>query len=568
MKWIIRYTLVLFIATGIFTSCKKPVPKITKLIPRQATVVVGIDTKSIAGKIDENEAAFENLLRNMSIDGDTTVAKGKQEWSDLKNAGIELSENIYLSVVSKGGNSVAGGGNMAVSVYAHLDDGEKLQAYIKKKSPQAQIKKEGDINYAELGSNRVVAWNDDVVIATEYENQMSSLQFDENGEPVAPPASANPEAGAKAEVLSYFKIDEDQSVVGITEFRDLMQEKADGSFWVNSSSTSNDLPLPLPKLKQLLENSFVASTINFEDGKVVVNSKSYSAQPMQDIFSKYEGDAVNLDLVKRYPSDQINGFFLLSFDPNIIDGLVRYLEVGGMADGYLTRMMGTNFTVQDVVKAIKGDMAVIISDFSYAAPDSTSTSSILSSLPTMKLLLNIPVGDPAQMNRLMDKLTEMQLMRKAGTEYTLADFGQSMGVAGLVDNKNLLVANDSSLLMAYRGGKGTAAINADVEKEFSGKSAALFINIQSLLNSVQTTQPSPVLSKSKALFKEATGYAEKFNGKYTEGHFELRMNDTKQNSLAGLVDFMAVASAESRKTKSEEQMFEEDAMDDTTVAIP
>ncbi len=96
MKAVIRLSLLLITATAIFTSCKKDAPKQTRFIPKDATAVTTINTKSLHNNLMENQELLEDLFKTMSKGNDTAIDKGKREWEDFKNSGIDLSETFMF----------------------------------------------------------------------------------------------------------------------------------------------------------------------------------------------------------------------------------------------------------------------------------------------------------------------------------------------------------------------------------------------------------------------------------------------------------------------------------------
>jgi hypothetical protein len=301
----------------------------------------------------------------------------------------------------------------------------------------------------------------------------------------------------------------------------------------------------------LFANSFTAAKINFDDGKISMNSRSYYSKELRDILKKYSGSTADLGLVENYPSDNINAFGVFAFNPEFINGLVQYLEVGGMVDGYLTRMMGTNYTLQEALKAIKGDFAVVVSDFASKSNLDPSAGVQNVSLPNMKMILNIPVGDKVQMNRLMDKLAEMQMVVKINNQYRLNQNLQRIGYQMIVDDKNLFITSDENLLNQYKAGSKKANLNKEVINDFKSKSGVAYVNIESILNGMNSSvnvQGSNVLPKAKETFKDLSVYTDNFNGKFVEGHGELRFKNEKENSLTSLLSFVETVSKNIKTT--------------------
>ncbi|MDQ6812376.1 MAG: DUF4836 family protein [Bacteroidota bacterium] len=563
-----RLCLFLLLAAACITSCKKSVPNQTKYISKNTVFVAAVNTKSLQSKLMKNQATIENIIRSAS-GSDTTINKGKQEWEDLKNSGVDLDENFYVAVASKGGGGLTSGtGSMVTSVIGALKDADKLEAYIKKKDPANEVRREKNYSYLTIHADNMIAWSKDVVIMMSYQKSFSpnNMQYDSATGSFNLGTSPNVINEMKGELEADFNLKEDQSVAAIPEFRDLMQEKSDASIWVNSSASMESLPLPLPKLKELLSNSFTAAKVNFEDGQITMDSKSYYSSEFRDILKKYPGTTADLSLVERYPSNNVNAFGVFSFNPQLINELVKYLEVGGIVDSYLTKMMGSNYTLQDALKTIKGDFAVVVSDIATRSASDSASAPAAAALPNLKMIVNIPVGDKLQMNRLMDKLVQMEMLIKSGNQYTLTPNMQRMGYQVLVDDKNIFVASDENLLNQYKAQSGKANLNKEVMNDFKNKSGVAYVNIESILNGMKgsvNVQGTNVLPKAKETFRDLELYINNFNGKYVEGHGALRFKNEKENSLTSLLSFIeTVSKAVKRDPKTVKTM---DADDNTSV---
>ncbi len=547
MKLLMRLTLVLMAATALFASCKKAVPKQITHIPKEASFVASINSKSIQNKLVKSQITLENLLKNLTSPHDSAMEKGKKEWEDLKNSGIDLDENLYISVIQKSGGFGAGKASNVASVVGSLKDAGKFEQYLKKKKEGINVQKEKDYSYVQDGDN-MVAWTNDLVIGLSYNKSYTGgMEYDSaTGQfNMSKPQDASSATDLKAEMASYISLKEDASVASIPEFRDLMQDKSDVSFWANSASSFSSLPITLPRIKELTENTYTAATLNFEDGKIAVNSKSFTSKALSDIFRKYPSREVDLSLVENYPSNNVDGFVVLAFNPEIITGIINYLEMEGTADAWLTKTMGQTYSVNDLVKSIKGDIAIVVSDFGMQNKDQQMSHG----LPPVKILFNAPIGDKAKLNQLLDNLVKQQLLVKQNNQYGLNPSMRSMGVQLSVDDKNILFTTDSLLLSQYRSKSGTGGIDKGVLNDFKGKAYAGYVDIEKILNAFPPNDKNfdSVLNSARQTFKDARGYADKYNDKYTEAHFELRMKDDKESSLVSLLKFFAVAGETARK---------------------
>lgn len=558
MKHLFRLRLMACLSIILLASCKKSFPPQLTFIPKNATVVAAINAEQLKDKLVKSQASLEKIISNLSGNSDTALEAGKKEWEALKKSGIDFEKNMYVWVVQKGsaGSEGTSMSNNISAAVASIKSSNDLAAYIKSKDATLEIKKDKNFSYVTKGGDKMIAWNDKSVVAMMYNKSYSGgMEYDSvtgNYNRKAP-ADANVTTELMAEMTASFTRAQGESIASIKEYTNLVAEKTDLSFWINPSNSINGIPFPLPKIKELAEGNYTAVTLNFEDGKMVVNSKSYAGKALAGILKKYSGPEVDLDLVKRYPAADINGFMVFAFDPQIFSGIVKYMEVGALVDGYITKFMGTNYTLEQALKAFKGDIAVVVSGIGFSNANSPDTMGVRTmSMPIAKMIFTMPVGDKTEMNKIMDRLAFMKMLEKTSRGYELSG-PSGFGLTGLADNESITIASDSQLLQAYKTKSSAVAQNIEL-KSYSGKSAAAYFNIASVLNSLSSQKQGDstfniVLNNAKATFKDLQAHSENFKGDAIASHFELRFVNEKENSLVSFLSFIAQASEMAKKNK-------------------
>ena len=232
------------------------------------------------------------------------------------------------------------------------------------------------------------------------------------------------------------------------------------------------------------------------------------------------------------------------------------MEVGGVVNGFLTRFMGSEYTLQDALKAIKGEIAVIVSDISAPSAATQQPGMPPNTLPEAKVIINIPVGDKVQMNKMMDKLVEMGMLTKENNEY-VPKGTMAPGLTAVANDKNIIIASDQALLSSYRAGTGKATLKSGVLNDLKSKAGVMYFDIASVMDAVATTsasnpQSGEIMPTARQTFNNVKGYLNNFNGKYTEAHFDLNFQNEKENSLTSLVKFVTKVAEVNKKYLSVE----------------
>lgn len=556
MKRIVHYTLLFVVIIFAAASCKKSAPNQTKYIPKDAMFVFDMDWKSLSEKAAKGNINWDSLFKSVADEGDdSAIAQGRKLMEDFKNSGVDMESNLFFFL--KIGGSMMNGQSATGGIVAGMKDAGMFENYIKKQPGAGEIKKESNYSYISIGNDFTVGWNKDVVILSG-----SGMQ---GGSATAPASNTAPQT-----LAALFSQKEEESVAAIPEFLDLMTEKADMLVWTNSGTMMNAVPLlGLTKFADLLKDSYGAGAINFEDGKLVGNFKSYSGKDLADIWKKYAGPTVNMDMVNQYPTP-LTGFAAFSFNPEIIKEIIKFGGMEATANQYMQQM---GFTLDDITKAFKGDFVIAFSDFGIKKTEFPGPSGVGSvTQPVGKLVFNATIGDKAAYDKIVAKLAEMGEMEMKNGQYVPKGMGDY--ISWNMNGKNLVVATDTELMQQYLAAKGNAAVPEDVASQSKGKSIAFYFDINKILQAIPADSAYLQTSESaKATFKNVIVTSDNFNGKYVGSNFELRTMNDKENSLVTLVKFISQAAkqaAEEEKKYSMGGMSDMDmsAMDTTQMVMP
>lgn len=543
MKPLLRSAIAMLCLVAVLTSCNKKAPQEARYIPKNTGFVLVLDPKSMQDKLQKGGISIDTLLAKV-FSNDSLDAKDKVRFEELRtNAGIDWNSQLYVYGTQK--NSADNSPINIMNVLATITDAGKLEAFLKK---QVELKdkavvKESDYSYMLTGDGTMISWNKKQVIATVY-NQTVKPKFDTVSMTFQRPVAVNSDAALKQEATTYFTQKEDQSLASVSVFNDMFKEKSDGYIFTNSNSSLGSLsmlPIQLPKLEELLKDNYSTATLSFEDGKIVAKSTTFTNPLVSSILKEYAGPTVNLSMIENYPSENINGIVLASFNPKIFGGILKRLEVEGLVNGFMQK---TGFTSQDLYESLKGDIAVIVSDLSSAQPEPQirkDESMLVNKKPFGKMIFNATVGDKVRFAKLMDKAVEQGFLVKQGTTYKGGSLLATMGLFVAADDKNLILASDSVTYTQYLSNTTKAVIRNDALSQFKGKSTVFYFDIANTLTGFineATGNYDNSLRTAKANFKDVIATSENFDGKSVKALLEVRMQNEKQNSLVTLTSLL------------------------------
>jgi hypothetical protein len=563
MKQLIRTSLLILLIATTIVSCKNNTPKEAKYIPKEASFVFVLDPQQMQDKLQKGGISVDTLI-NRVFRFDSANSKDKARFNDVReNAGINWNDRFFLFMLQK--TNADNSQSMAFSALGGLKDAGKFEAFLKKQDELKgkEIQKGTDFSYVMTAEGSMLAWNDKQVIATMY-THTSKPSYDTVEMTFKKPVPVNTDAELKQQVTRYFTQKTNESLADVEIFTGMFKEKADGYAFTSANASLatvlSMMPLQIPKLEELLKDNYTASTLSFEDGKIVAKSTSYINPSLGNILKQYSGPTVDLSLIENYPSQNINSIMLFAFNPQVLGGVLKQLEVEGLVNDYLQK---AGFNSQDIYKCLKGDIAVVISDLALPQEEpqmKKGEKTMMHKKPFGKMLLNAPVGDKASFAKMMDKAVEHGFLVKQNNVYKAANVMAMMGLFIIADDKNLIIASDSLTYTQYMSKSTKAVINKDALDRFKGKSAAFYFDIANTLNGFikdSVGHYNNSLRSAKATFKDVIATSDNFDGKTIKALFEVRMQNEKQNSLVTLTSLFTDIAVDMRVQAKREKDMEE-----------
>jgi len=554
MKKILQYFLLLVLLTSTLVSCKNNTPKEARLIPKDALAVVTLDAYSLRDKLKADGITIDTILSKI-FEKDSTDKKDRKIVDEFRsNAGINWKEKIHFFAIRK---KAADNTDITImNVLASISDSSKLSSFIKMSdySSNKNILKEKDFNYLDNKENMLLAWDKEHVIAMFYDHSVKPY-YDTINMKFIVPEKVNSTKEMLAEATRLFTQSEDESIISVKGFSEMFKTKAEGYVFSSTNNILGNLtgmPLQLPKLEELVNGNYLAATLSFENGKIIAKSTVFTNPMLSGILAKYAGPTVNLSLLEKYPSQNINAIMMASFNPSIFEGTLKQLEVEGLINEFLKK---SGISSGDLYGALKGDIAVIVSDLGFNANDPQKRIG--------KIIMNIPIGKKENFKKLMDKAVEMGTVQKKGDEYRGGDLIKTMGLFMVVNDQNLIIASDSTIYAEYISKSKKSVINQDALNYFKGKSTVIYFDIANTLNNFikdSTGNYYNSLTTAKKIVKDVIGSSENYSSGSIKSVIELRMQNEKQNSLVTLVSLLTniavdVRQQAKREREAEEKMF-------------
>ena len=526
----------------ILSSCSKT-NKPGRMVPKDAGFIMHLSGKSMTGKMNMAEIRQTEWYKQLLVDlkSDSTQNElMKKIGENAKNAGLDsLADYIIFADNSRIDSSY-------MVMQGGLKDAAALAAFIKIVYPAGIISKDGDIQSMPIEDKAVLTWNKEKVMVG-YILPSSNNYSRNNWNDSAVRGNFIPQITSYCK--SLFALKEDNSMATDDKFTDLVNTDGDMHCWINLGKLMNNMPqmgaLSMLKLDNFIEGNITAYTLNFENGKITLKSKGYFGKEVDKIMKKYGGGSINSDMLKNIPTNNIAGVMALHFNP---DGLKELVKLSGM-DGMVDLILVPNgISIDDFIKANKGDIMISVSDLSlkkdsFSFPSLHGKSEIMvTDKPDAKFIFSAAINDKDAFNKIINYAKKQ-----------VGDMGTDAKISFHTNAGYFAIGNSTDYITRYLAGGKT---DLPWMNKISGKPIGMYIDLQKIIKVFSDSNAKDSISKkiseiSLSLWDNIIYNGGNYNDGAIEQVLEVNMMDKNTNSMKQLFKYMAVVAAlEKQKTRS------------------
>lgn len=354
---LLRYRIQLVFAIAamvLFSACTKTNTQ-GKLIPKDAAFVLHINGESLAAKLPWDDVKNNTMFQKMYADS-SMPAFAKAVFDNPDNSGVDIKKDmiVYAQKDATGGTIVFTGA---------IKDAEKFRLFNLEGSKGGAESKDGDNNFITKAPVSV-GWNKEKFVYLVDAPQLNREAMNKRYMDTAPPLVQGRDVLAACKAV--FAMKPGNSLAEDEKFSDLVKKEGDLHFWLNvqelqkGSGINEAMEMPIMKLENLYEGLITTAAVNFTDGKITAEVKNYAGKELAKLYKKYNGGSINEDMLKRLPLKNAAAVFALNFKPQ---GIVELLKLAGMDGMVNIGLAFMGFTLDDFVKANKGDLVIAIPDF-------------------------------------------------------------------------------------------------------------------------------------------------------------------------------------------------------------
>lgn len=541
---ILTFTAFLLLA---LSSCKN---KSGLFIPADAVAVFHVAPSSLSSKISWDEIKNSTWFKQMHQHSDDTLVQ--QIMNNPEASGVDTKNDFFFFMAKRG----SGGYNVFEGT---IKNAAAFEAVNKKAGRKNTVEKDGDWSMITMDNNSMVAWNNKKFA---YINNMPGMSVQS---PVNYGGQRNNRSNFGADSLRVIVINvltnDGKSLTDDDRFKSLLKENGDMHFWLNSSamySSSMSGMMSMMKIGTLLEGNATAATMNFEDGKMTVKTKSYFGKEMQKLMEKYDSKNISADLLNRIPSQNVLGVIATNINPQTAKEFFKAAGLDGLVN---MAFSGQNFTIDDVFAATGGQFLFSVSDVSMKdttvsfgeMEEGKPTQSIKIRKPDFTFLFATSVAQKPAFEKLLNLATEK--MGAAPFAYKLTGNWFAAG-------------NKQTSVDGFLSGAGVKQVWAD---KITGHPFGMYVDLQKIFRSnlSEDSTVNAFMLESAGVWQDVIATGGEYKNGTSTAEFVVNMVDKKTNSLKQLNAFIdKVNTLNNTRMK---RMMEEERNDDRstdTMASP
>jgi Domain of unknown function (DUF4836) len=513
----LRLLLILSASVLLFASCGNKGGSSGLMIPKDAALVVHINSPSLSSKLSWDEIKQSNWF--------TTMQKGRKTSDTLVNellanpgsSGINLNADMifYIKKHGRGSYMIFAGA---------LTDAAAFEKLCKDMHKQAEIKKDGDFSYISSADKGSVVWNTSHFAYAANAPVPGMNRAVEKGETFQMPNQITSDSlrilGVEALTLKASdNLDSDE------RFTSLIKDSSDVHIWMNigkyfPGGTSE--MMPAIKTDFLLEDNISATSINFDNGKITAKSKQYYNEKMRKLFADYKAEPVSAAVINRIPSSNVAGVLAFNYPPAGLKALLKMVGVDALADMFLAQ---AGFSIDEFVKANKGEILLSISD--PAAKQKQDTGKSKSSFD-MNVLFATSVNDKPSFEKMITLAWDFsKKFREGGLPKDMPEISYKL------ENNWFAASNSADFRDKFLAGGDSKLPFAN---KISGHPFALYIDLQKLTGMHPAFGNADTSSKTGAantlnIWEDMIATGGDYKDKATHFDFEINFIDKNTNSL-------------------------------------
>lgn len=534
--------LVAVVLAILFASCSQG-GKSGLLVPKDAAFVMHINLKSLSGKLSWEEIKQSDWFQRVQREEKDSFA------SKLLNnpgaSGIDMESDWVIHVARYNGSGYSAFQGKIKDAAAY----EQTVTTINEN--KSQVNTDGDLKYAEIGTEGLLAWTKDRFVMVNNV-PLDAMNAGWGGERRSRSMSQDTLLKLTRDILA---LKGDKLLDNDKRFASLIGEQGDLHLWFNTASfAGNSLGMvtSMMKVGVLLDGNIGAATLNFDNGKITLKGTQYYGDEMTALLKKHTPKNVGSDITNRLPAGNVLAAGVFNFPPKGLQELAKLTGTDGMINGFLGEY---SFSVDEFISANKGDITFALLDLGMTR-DSISYEGLdgkkeyyVNDKPDLSFVAGVSVNNKEAFGKMISIIQQQTKgMDQANPEIEYS-FGDDWFIAG----------SNKANVEAFKAGNNKPAY-AD---KISGHHSGFYVDLQTIMGKVKQLEAekgkqldstkTAMLESSLALWQDVIVHGDVKDGKVVST-VEVNLVDKNTNSLKQLNKYFDAISKNVKRESSEWDM--------------
>ena len=342
----------------------------------------------------------------------------------------------------------------------------------------------------------------------------------------------------------------DNTLSGNTQFTGLMNSSGDIKVW-NSGTSPNPVFSKIPQLAlfsklQSLTGKNKTSVINFENGKIAIQSRSYLEGAMAEIYKRYPRQVINTDLTRRLPKGKVLLLMNTSYNTEMGKELMDKSELGELIAEAKGKIPFDFSSIQGVFK--NNMMLAVIKSDEVAASDS-----ITDKMGGLQVFLAMPIADK----------TKFEALRSTA-KHTLDSLKNAESGAKMLKGFNPFVKyNDDLFVLSLSAEAASAFINGPASgtvpewlQAYDRHPMVMHLNLKELFAMLMGKNSKGIAGAAEKIvldmFDQLVVYGGDFENESLNTTMEFKFTNQNDNALKQLFELINTIGEKNKNVIAEE----------------
>lgn len=554
MRLIHRLLLATMILTQSFCIFAQQNP-LHPYLPADAKAIININLASLASKMKWQELQQLNFFEEALKDAPLHL---QEILKDPASTGINFQSDLFIVLLPDPKNKT----KSIPVLYGQLANPEKFAAVIQKIAPKKKIQSVGKMKILADEKN-LFAWTSGIFVSPMSRDKTAASS--KPGKNVTNTKAIANQTNQLIKQCQLLLTPVANPVTTDSRFIDLTKEDGDMRLWLNRNiekpkgKGKKDEVLKMMNWGIMQQGNYMAGVLRFENGKAVMQMKSYMNKTMDSLYRLYPSTRLNSDLLKKLPSGQLIALITFSMSPQMLNAVMKASGAEKIVD---TLTKKSTIKPMEVAEGLNGDLTLAV----IRAHEYDEKDTVTAAFNGLQVFLAASVKNKNKIEPLVNMLQKPKEIKKDAEGNEIKPSGPFAGLKpAFLLTDSFFVASISPFAAEKFLNTRSNSIITELTDPYASHASLFSLDINAIANFAMQMSKK----KNNGGEQEAAKVFEAFDrvvfygGKYENGAAlstaELQFSNKEENSLKGFIKMIEMAVKMEMKNKKSKSSYNEDA---------